>query len=536
MTNAAERPSSDWNPALYMKFVAERTRAARDLLAGVPLTAAHRVADLGCGPGNSAELLAARFPEARILGLDTSEAMLGARARARSRRALRQAGHRGVVARGALRSCLRQRRAAVPAAPTTRCCRGCSPSSPKGGYLAVQMPITLHEASHAAMRLVAAEGPWARRLAPIVRAQPVIAAFEAYYEWLAAAGGKVEVWTTTYVHTLDGAAGRRRLVRRLRPHARSSTRSTRPSARRFFPAIARRSEKLPYAPRADGKVLLPYPRLFIVALKIAPPLPPRFRAVPFPAPSAGKDKLLLPLARENRQARILPREAGRGTARSAVEGAVANPLKIRHALPERLGVILVPARQRRAVVDDVADRPGHAALVEGAAGLVVGAENVECPRLQLPHHEFDRLFGRPGAGGLFARPCAVNGVKTKPGISRWASLAAFDVAQSCCSASVKPSRPPSTIVGRIARRRGDALLRAGVDDHRPPPAGDHARREHLAPVNHAPQVDVDDAPPCLPCRRGSTFPARSRRCSSTRRPGRRPKSPPSPAPRLRRAD
>ena len=77
----------------------------------------------------------------------------------------------------------------------------------EGGVLAVQMPITLHEASHAAMRLVAAEGPWARRLAPIVRAQPVIAAFEDYYEWLAAAGAKVEVWTTTYVHALDGVEG-----------------------------------------------------------------------------------------------------------------------------------------------------------------------------------------------------------------------------------------------------------------------------------------------------------------------------------------
>ena len=77
----------------------------------------------------------------------------------------------------------------------------------EGGYLAVQMPITLHEASHAAMRLVAAEGPWARRLAPIVHAQPVIAAFEDYYEWLAAAGAKVEVWTTTYVHALDGVEG-----------------------------------------------------------------------------------------------------------------------------------------------------------------------------------------------------------------------------------------------------------------------------------------------------------------------------------------
>ena len=91
MTDRRGGAASDWNPALYMKFVAERTRAARDLLAGVPLTAAQRVADLGCGPGNSAELLAARFPEARIVGLDTSEAMLAhARERVPAARFVRQ--------------------------------------------------------------------------------------------------------------------------------------------------------------------------------------------------------------------------------------------------------------------------------------------------------------------------------------------------------------------------------------------------------------------------------------------------------------
>ena len=69
---------SDWNPILYTKFEAERMRAARDLLARIPLAY-----DLGCGPGNSAELLLRRFPDARTIGLDTSDAMLAdARARA----------------------------------------------------------------------------------------------------------------------------------------------------------------------------------------------------------------------------------------------------------------------------------------------------------------------------------------------------------------------------------------------------------------------------------------------------------------------
>ncbi len=74
--STATRSMSDWNPTLYMKFEDERMRAARDLLAQVPLASAGLVYDLGCGPGNSAELLAHRFPDARIVGLDTSDAML----------------------------------------------------------------------------------------------------------------------------------------------------------------------------------------------------------------------------------------------------------------------------------------------------------------------------------------------------------------------------------------------------------------------------------------------------------------------------
>jgi trans-aconitate 2-methyltransferase len=254
--------AGEWNPALYMKFVAERTRAARDLLGGVPLTEARRVADLGCGPGNSAELLAARFAEAAIVGLDTSEAMLAhARQRVPAARFVRQdiatwspETPYDLVFANATLQFLPRHETLLPRLFAFVAERGC---------LAVQMPITLHEASHAAMRLVAAEGPWARRLAPIVRTQPVIAAFEDYYEWLAAAGAKVEVWTTTYVHALDGVEG---VVdwfagSGLRPFLDPLDEAEREA----FLARYREAIADSYAPRADGKVLLPYPRLFIVA-------------------------------------------------------------------------------------------------------------------------------------------------------------------------------------------------------------------------------------------------------------------------------
>ena len=68
-----------WDPKKYMAFGAERTRPAAELLARVSVEAPRHVIDLGCGPGNSTELLAQRWQEAETVGLDSSPEMILAR-------------------------------------------------------------------------------------------------------------------------------------------------------------------------------------------------------------------------------------------------------------------------------------------------------------------------------------------------------------------------------------------------------------------------------------------------------------------------
>src|SRR5262245_41310923 len=64
-------------------------------------------------------------------------------------------------------------------------------------------------------------------------------------------------------------------------------------------------------------------------------------------------------------------------------------------------MIRMPARQCRPVLDNVSDRPEHAALVATSRDVVSGTEAVEVAGFQTLDHEIDRLLGGPGSGRLF---------------------------------------------------------------------------------------------------------------------------------------
>jgi len=255
---------SDWSAAQYLKFEDERTRPARDLLAQVQLSAAQAVFDLGCGPGNSTELLAARFPAAQITGIDSSPDMLE-KARAR------------LPACDFLQADLRDWSAPEDAdllfsnatfqwvpdhlAVLQRLLAGLLP----GGVLAVQMPDNVNEPSHRLMQEVASAGPWAKTLAAAHPARPPLPAVGSYYDGLRQVSARLEIWHTIYHHQLDGADAVVEWVKGtgLRPYLDPLSIDER---KEFIEVYGRRIAEA-YPPCFDGTVLLHFPRLFIVATR-----------------------------------------------------------------------------------------------------------------------------------------------------------------------------------------------------------------------------------------------------------------------------
>ncbi|HLH11878.1 MAG TPA: trans-aconitate 2-methyltransferase [Methylovirgula sp.] len=255
---------SNWDPSIYLKYADERTRPARDLLSQVPRAEVARAYDLGCGPGNSTALIAARFPGADIIGVDSSAEMLE-----EARRALPDVRFQ--------RADLATWRPEFPAEllfgnavfqwlpDHLDVFEALLAALPAGGVLAVQMPDNLDEPSHVLMREIAAERPWAEKLAAARVARQPLPAPSVYYDRLAPLCRHVDIWHTIYNYRLAGASAIIEWVKGsgLRPYLEPLGETE----RRAFLDTYRARLATAYPARNDGRVLFPFPRLFLVAVR-----------------------------------------------------------------------------------------------------------------------------------------------------------------------------------------------------------------------------------------------------------------------------
>lgn len=262
-----------WDPGQYLKYASERLRPALDLMARVPLAAPREIVDLGCGAGNVTRILAERWPASAVTGIDASAAMLAA-ARAAApgggRIAFREAelaawsaapepATADLVFSNAALHWLDDHAGLMP-----RLFRAVAP----GGVLAVQMPANFAAPSHAALHETVTSARWRAHLLPLLRSAPVASAAQ-YFGWLAPEAVTVDVWTTEYVHVLPHASGGDHPVV-------AWTKGT--ALTPFLAALDNEAQQAfigDYAARiadayplqADGRVLFPFRRLFVVAAR-----------------------------------------------------------------------------------------------------------------------------------------------------------------------------------------------------------------------------------------------------------------------------
>jgi trans-aconitate 2-methyltransferase len=258
---------SDWDAGRYLKFAGPRARPALDLLARLDDLQPRRICDLGCGTGHVTRLLAERWPEAAVDGVDGSDEMLKRAGAVPGRIAWQQGDIAGweagepvdlIFSNAALHW--------VPghAALLPRLMRQLSP----GGVLAVQIPWNWDRPSHRLIRKVLEEdgpggGPISKATVPAGLARAPVPRPADYLDILETTAGEVDLWSTDYVHRLEGPSPVLEWTRgtTLRPVMEMLAPA---ESERFLEAYGRRLAEA-YPPRPDGTTLFPFRRLFIIA-------------------------------------------------------------------------------------------------------------------------------------------------------------------------------------------------------------------------------------------------------------------------------
>lgn len=195
-----------WDPAKYVQFGDHRQRPFFDLTARIASATPREVVDLGCGPGNLTASLAERWPEAKVVGLDSSAEMLS-QAEAQTASVANLEFRLGDIA------------AWVPSPETDVVVSnaalqwvpdhldllpGWLAGLRPGAWFAFQVPGNFTSPSHTLLRGLAESPAWAGKLDGVLRHENAVADAARYLDIMLRAGYETDAWETTYLQVLPG--------------------------------------------------------------------------------------------------------------------------------------------------------------------------------------------------------------------------------------------------------------------------------------------------------------------------------------------
>jgi trans-aconitate 2-methyltransferase len=254
----------DWNPQHYLKFKNERTQPSVDLVSRIDSVSPSTIIDIGCGPGNSTQILIERWPKAEVIGIDSSPSMIE-KARAAYPHQTWRLGDASkfneenaydIVFSNATIQWIPDHETLIA---------NFYHLAKKGGAIALQVPRFNQMPIRSAIAAISENEPW-KKYTKEVDALFTYHDPSFYYEQFSRHTARIDLWETTYFHILESQQSIIDFCRSagMKPFLDSLPTD---SDRAQFEHEVLDEVKKRYPLQPDGKVLFPFIRLFVIAYK-----------------------------------------------------------------------------------------------------------------------------------------------------------------------------------------------------------------------------------------------------------------------------
>ncbi len=252
----------EWNPDLYLKFGKERIQPSIDLVSRIDLNNPATIIDIGCGPGNSTHILHQRWPDSKLLGVDSSEAMI--------KKASHDYPDQEWQLIDAERDVITGKYDVVFSNATIQWIpnhadlfKRLKQNLTEKGVLAIQVPLFFDMPLGKSIASISKSARWADKTAGVNELFTIHSTSD-YYDMLSVLFSTVEFWQTDYMHIMDSHLSILEMIRStgLKPYAEKL--ETEADIKEFEAEVFEDIKK-DYKEQKDGKVLFPFKRLFILA-------------------------------------------------------------------------------------------------------------------------------------------------------------------------------------------------------------------------------------------------------------------------------
>jgi len=256
--------NNDWNPELYLQFKEERTQPAKDLAARINIENPENIMDVGCGPGNSTNVLSSRWPESNIIGIDSSASMIESarknypnmKWRIEDVTKMETEEKYDIIFSNATIQWIPDQEKLI---------RDLVGMLESNGSLAVQVPMYHNMPVSHAIETVSLTERWKEQTSGASDAFTFHSS-DYYYDIMTAKVKSINVWETSYYHIMQSHQNIVEMIKSTGMRTFLDTLDTQEEKIEFEKDVLKEITKV-YTLQKDGNVLFPFKRLFFIGYK-----------------------------------------------------------------------------------------------------------------------------------------------------------------------------------------------------------------------------------------------------------------------------